>query len=52
MKKNENLIKEFDIEVLEKRFEMGQWISSVKVGAQYENLTASVTFEIPPKTEK
>ena len=42
--KNE-LLEEFKVEELEKRFEMG-WVDSVKVGVQYENVKASVVIPL------
>ncbi len=45
MKKQEELLKNFQTEELEKRFEMG-WVGSVKVGAKYEKLEYNATFNI------
>lgn len=45
MKENQ-LLEKFQVEELEKRYEMGRWISRVKVGVQYENVKVSGTFEV------
>ncbi|UJH68198.1 hypothetical protein [Allomuricauda sp. SCSIO 65647] len=45
MKEQEELLKSFQTEELEKRFEMG-WISRVKVGASYEGVSYEATFDI------
>lgn len=45
MQKQQELLKNFQTEELEKRFEMG-WISRVKVGASYEGVGYEATFDI------
>ncbi len=39
-------IEKFKIEELEQRFETGRWISEVKAGVQYEDVTVSGTWEV------
>jgi hypothetical protein len=46
MCKEKQLTEKFQIEELENRFEMGQWVGSVKVGADYEGYGAAVTFQV------
>jgi hypothetical protein len=44
---NENqLLEKFQVEELEKRYEMGRWVSEVKVGVEVENVKVAVTFEV------
>lgn len=44
--KNQDLLKKFQVEELEKRYEMGRWVSRVKVGVKYENIEVDQTFDI------
>jgi len=46
MSKEKQLSEKFQVEELENRFEMGKWVESVEVGADYEGYGGSVTFEV------
>lgn len=46
MSNEKQLTEKFQVEELENRFEMGTWVESVEVGADYEGYGASVTFEV------
>ncbi len=43
--KKKQLLEKFQVEELEKRYEMGRWISEVKVGVQVEEVKVSATFK-------
>jgi len=46
MKEEKQLIENFEIEELENRFEMGRWVSSVKVGVTYDGYGVSAEFDV------
>lgn len=46
MSTEKQLTEKFQVEELENRFEMGKWVESVKVGADYEGYGGAVTFDV------